>query len=111
MSNLDDLLMTAPSAEERIVEIAKAMREAYHLAINGEDMSNILPWDDDYVEEREAWVAAAAVARADLCSFSVDETHWLAPLFGPKGTARRCPYGHECKDEPGGCFPDLCGWR
>ena len=93
MSHIDDLLMTAPSAEERIVEIAKAMREAYyehrfmryspdtHLYEPG-DIEVMFPWE----EYRLAWLAAAAQAarmlgREDVIP-SVGDGHWMAPVFG-----------------------------
>lgn len=71
--------------ELEIVELAKRMREAYHRIIYGEDMNNILRWDEDYEEERLAWVAAAAVARPELVEgLRVGPGHWLASLFGAK---------------------------
>jgi hypothetical protein len=95
------------SAEERIVEIAKAMREAYCGRFCG-------PWErqtDKFDRaDRIAWLAAAAQAarmlgREDVIP-SVGPESWMAPVFGAKekrepGCNRHCEEGDSpCPDHP-----------
>ncbi len=64
-----------------IVELAKRMREA--LFASYPDFNEKDPWEGLAIDDRLAWVAAAAVARPDLVEgLKVGPEHWLAPLYG-----------------------------
>lgn len=82
--------------ELEIVELAKRMRDDFYRfrfrkTMLWTDAAKEYPWKDEELEYRLAWVAAAAVARPDLVAgLSVEEGHWLYPLFPQRSHCSQC---------------------
>lgn len=83
--------------EPEIVELARRMRETYFDSFT-DWPETPFEWSEEDIEERLAWVAAAAVARPDLVPVDVPRESWLYPIFGD--TKMREP-GCRCDQEEG----------